>query len=124
MTSQKDPCTFIYSCTRPLGGNRNRGGAAARFSAKWLASGEGPGVEELEEVCSHLWVVLGRREVLVCGGSTEQGGRQQWPLGAAAPRREGAVMAARRREAARERGRRRLESGETERKKSAGKTHI
>ena len=25
MTSQKDPCSFIYSCTRPLGGNRNRG---------------------------------------------------------------------------------------------------
>jgi len=25
MTSQKDPCTFIYSCTRPLGRNRNTG---------------------------------------------------------------------------------------------------
>ena len=86
MTSQKDPYTFIYSCTRPLGGNRNRGGAAARFATKWLAGGKGPGVEELEEVRAHLWVVLGRREVLVGGGSTEQGGRRRWLLGATALR--------------------------------------
>ena len=30
MTSQKDPCTFIYSCTRSLGGKQNRG-TGARF---------------------------------------------------------------------------------------------
>ena len=65
----------------------------ARFLAKWVTGGEGPGVEELEKVRAHLWVVLGRREVLGGGGSMEQGGRRQWPLGAATLRREGAVMA-------------------------------
>jgi len=59
-----------------LARNRNRGGVVSRFSEKWLTGGEGPGVEELEKVRAHLWVVLGPREVLGGGGSMEQGGRR------------------------------------------------
>ena len=44
---------------------------AGRIPASSLAGGEGPGVEELEKVRAHLWVVLGRREVLGSGGSME-----------------------------------------------------
>ena len=44
-------------------------GRAGRFPAMWLAGGKGPGVEKLGKVRAHLWVVLGRREVLEGGGS-------------------------------------------------------
>ena len=50
-------------------------------------------MEELEEVRAHLWVILGRREVLGGGGSMEQGGRQRAALVEAALRREGVVLA-------------------------------
>ena len=45
-----------------------------------VTGGEGPRVEDLEEVHAHLWVVLGHREVLGDGGSTEQGGQRRAAL--------------------------------------------
>jgi len=54
------------------------------FSAIPFAGGEGQGVEKLEGLEPHLWVVLGSGEVLGSGSSTEQGGRG-WLSSAAAP---------------------------------------
>jgi hypothetical protein len=66
---------------------KNRGATPAALTGRIptapVPGGEGPGVEELEEVRAHLWVILGHGEVLGGGGSTEKGGRRWWSSAAA-----------------------------------------
>ena len=80
------PWNIFYSCHRVPGSAKTEEDCAGRNPAAPVTGGEGPGVEELEEVRAHRWVVLGHGEVLEGGGSTEQGGRRR---SAPAQRRSG-----------------------------------